>query len=306
VISDIFTSIVDPGIIGMRFTMSNCYKYYTLCMTFMAKLPYRYLGYVPSRPDERDFTLEHPAFASLMAAVPTVLPDVVDLRKICGPVLNQGNLGSCTANAAASVAAAVYMGDKRGLFNASRLQIYYNTRERMGTVKQDSGASISATMSALAGSGMAREILWPYSVTRYKVKPSVFVQKDAAERLITAYARIDQPGMLPDQVIYDIKKVLAAGHPVEFGCYVYAGIFGVKTKGIIPAPVPGENSIGGHAMAIVGYDTPNKRFLVQNSWGTAWGMKGFGWLPESYFKEGRSGQPDAMDVWAVTNAKWHY
>lgn len=38
---------------------------------------------------------------------------------------------------------------------------------------------------------------------------------------------------------------------------------------------------GGHAVAIVGY-TDDKRFIVRNSWGTAWGDKGYAYVSEDY------------------------
>jgi C1A family cysteine protease len=38
---------------------------------------------------------------------------------------------------------------------------------------------------------------------------------------------------------------------------------------------------GGHAVCVVGYTT-DKRFIIRNSWGTAWGDKGFGYASEAY------------------------
>ena len=38
---------------------------------------------------------------------------------------------------------------------------------------------------------------------------------------------------------------------------------------------------GGHAVAIVGYSA-DKRFIIRNSWGTAWGDKGYGYASEAY------------------------
>ena len=50
-------------------------------------------GWVPDLPDYRDQLFSAPAM-HLMA-----LPSKVDLRPGCPPVYNQGQLGSCTANA---------------------------------------------------------------------------------------------------------------------------------------------------------------------------------------------------------------
>src|SRR6185312_10536927 len=38
---------------------------------------------------------------------------------------------------------------------------------------------------------------------------------------------------------------------------------------------------GGHAVAVVGYRADG-RFIVRNSWGTAWGDKGFAYASETY------------------------
>ena len=69
---------------------------------------YYYLGYVPSRRDERDYDLDHPAFKTMMAQVPEALPPKVDLRKSALPVMDQGHLGSCTANALDILARILY------------------------------------------------------------------------------------------------------------------------------------------------------------------------------------------------------
>ena len=39
---------------------------------------------------------------------------------------------------------------------------------------------------------------------------------------------------------------------------------------------------GGHVILLVGYDSENKTFIFQNSWGTEWGQDGYGTIPEEY------------------------
>src|SRR6266436_8649661 len=92
-------------------------------------------GWAPDVPDHRDFVLA--------AAPVTALPPSVDLRPSCPPVYDQGQLGSCTANAIA--ASIQFERAKQGLkpdFVPSRLFIYYNERVIEGTVNSDSGAMI--------------------------------------------------------------------------------------------------------------------------------------------------------------------
>src|SRR6516165_12345961 len=93
-------------------------------------------GWVPDLPDQRDHLYAAPP-ANLAA-----LPPSADLTAHCPPVYDQGQLGSCTANA---IAAAIQFDRmKEGLsdFVPSRLFIYYNERAMEGTIASDSGAQI--------------------------------------------------------------------------------------------------------------------------------------------------------------------
>ena len=56
-------------------------------------------GWNPDVPDQRDHTYAAP-LARLTAKAR--MPVKVDLRKYCPPIYNQGNIGSCTANAIAA------------------------------------------------------------------------------------------------------------------------------------------------------------------------------------------------------------
>ena len=55
----------------------------------------KWYGWIPDLPDHRDYVFTAPV------AVVKKLPDKVDLREKCPPVYDQGELGSCTANAIA-------------------------------------------------------------------------------------------------------------------------------------------------------------------------------------------------------------
>jgi len=40
--------------------------------------------------------------------------------------------------------------------------------------------------------------------------------------------------------------------------------------------------LGGHAVLAVGYDDDQQRFIVRNSWGDTWGIKGYFTMPYAY------------------------
>ena len=122
----------------------------------MAKsnLPRRF-GWIPDRPDHRDFRYAAPG--PLLKA----LPRKVDLRKGCPAVYDQGQLGSCTANAiAAGIEFDRLKQDLRD-FTPSRLFIYYNERAMEGSVESDAGASIRDGIKSVSKQGDCPESEWP-------------------------------------------------------------------------------------------------------------------------------------------------
>ena len=96
-------------------------------------------GWKPHLPDHRDQLYAAP-LAKLTAAAP--LPAKADLRKQCPPVYNQGNIGSCTANAIAAALQFDRKKQKLSDFVPSRLFIYYNERAMEHTIGSDAGAQI--------------------------------------------------------------------------------------------------------------------------------------------------------------------
>src|SRR6185312_5517493 len=93
-------------------------------------------GWRPQLPDKRDLRfVAHPRA--------TPLPPYVDLRQSMPAVYDQGELGSCTANAIS--AALEYQAIREGLPDKgvpSRLFIYYNERVMEGDPGTDAGAQI--------------------------------------------------------------------------------------------------------------------------------------------------------------------
>jgi C1A family cysteine protease len=236
--------------------------------------PVRKFGWLPDLPDQRD----------LLYSVPVehrqALPSQVDLRNHYQfpPVYDQGQLGSCTANAIAGALQFDELKQKEaGSFQPSRLFIYYNERVIEKTASSDSGARIRDGIKSVGSTGYCPETEWPYDISKFADQPPAACYQDAKKYKAINYQRVIH-------LVSQMKGCLAAGNPFVAGFSVYESIRSpqVDQTGDIPLPKLGEALLGGHAILIIGYDDARQVFVLRNSWGTDWGRSGYGTLPYDY------------------------
>lgn len=269
------------------------------------------MGWERDLPDFRDYVPEAPEVKAVLAksqplkAAKNTLPKSVDLRQWCSPIEDQGNLGSCTANAGVGL---VEYFQRRAFgkhLDGSRLFIYKATRNLLRWTG-DRGAYLRDTMKALVLFGVPPETYWPYKISKFDDEPPAFCYAFGQSFQAIKYYRLDPPGALPSKALSSVRQSLAAGLPSMFGFSVYSSMPGLNEgTGDIPMPKPGDKLEGGHAVAAVGYDDGKKigkekgALLIRNSWGTAWGERGYGWLPYAYVEEGL-----AVDFWSLVQAEF--
>lgn len=234
----------------------------------------KHYGWNPDLPDHRD--LQYSIVRPQLMATP--IPPSVDLRPQCPPVYDQGQLGSCTANAIGAAFQFELIKQKLPSFIPSRLFIYYNERVLEGHVSVDSGAQIRDGVKSIATQGVCDEKLWPYLITKFAVKPKKSLFTSALKNLALQYTRLN------NTAINELKSCLAAGSPFVFGFTVYDSFESdiVAQTGIVPMPAASEHVKGGHAVMAVGYDDSKKAFIVRNSWGVNWGLNGYFYMPYAY------------------------
>ena len=276
----------------------------------MSELLYGGLGWQRDLPDFRDLHPDSPAIQEILnksqGLVSLVrLPGSKDLRQWCSPIENQGNLGSCTANAGVGLLEYYQLRAFGKYLDASRLFLYKATRN-LDNMKGDTGAYLRTTMKAMVLFGIPPEQYWPYQVNDFDVEPPAFCYAFGQNYKSVKYYRIDLPGMSTGKVLSAVKRNLSAGLPLMFGFTVYSSIPPIGTgSGDIPYPRPKERVLGGHAVVAVGYDDKKVigdqkgALLIRNSWGANWGEHGYGWLPYAYVESGL-----AVDFWSLVQAEF--
>ncbi len=267
------------------------------------------MGWRRDLPDFRDYTPKEPKVDEVMSkskalkkAKEELDPKVV-LKEWCSPIEDQGQLGSCTANAGAGLYEYFQRRAYGKHLDASRLFLYKVTRSLLGW-PGDSGGYLRDTMKAMVLFGIPPERHWPYDVEDFDKEPPSFCYAFAENYKTINYFRHDPPGRSPKRVLDSVKRHLAAGLPSMFGFSVYSSMPGIgEGTGEIPYPQSGDSFQGGHAVVAVGYDDKKKigehkgAILIRNSWGTAWGEAGYGWLPFAYVEDGL-----AVDFWSLVEA----
>jgi C1A family cysteine protease len=282
------------------------------------------MGWLPDYPDFRDYTINHDKVSPRLLKLgqkttikkmltkigvknraKVSIPGSVNLQEWFSPVENQGSLGSCTANA--GVALVEYFEKKafQKHTDASRLFLYKATRNLMHQTG-DIGAYLRTTMGAMVLFGVPPEEYWPYNITDFDREPPSFCYAFAQNYQSLTYYRLDPPGITRNDLLAQIKTILAGGLPSMFGFTVYSSMEQAATTGKIPYPAIGERILGGHAVVAAGYDDNMENtnakpgaLLIRNSWGKEWGDNGYGWLPYDYVLNGL-----AVDWWSLLKNEW--
>jgi len=146
----------------------------------------------------------------------------------------------------------------------SRLFQYYISRSIGNNEENDEGCSYREAYQGLAKFGFTDENFCPYNTSNVLEKPSEEAYNTANKTLVKKYKSVLQ-------CQYALKFSICEEHIVAFGSMLFEN-FEPDVNGNIPLPC--GNMVGGHAMAIIGYDDATKTFKVQNSWGSSWGVNG--------------------------------
>ena len=209
------------------------------------------------------------------------LPEQVDLSDGFPTADNQGRVGSCTAWAVGYAARSYYNNTPDsgpGLTPneiASPAYIYDATRPRDPCAQ---GTRISVALDLLK-EGVLDHAEYRYYDDVCRRRPGPDVVARASKFRIADWFLVDTDRL--DQV----KAELANGHPVIIAMQPNRDFHRLRGTRIWRAGYPDEKDRFYHAIVVVGYSERGQYFTVMNSWGTGWGMRGFGRMSYDTFEK---------------------
>lgn len=194
------------------------------------------------------------------------------------PVLNQGNLSSCTSFSATMTLSILLSLENGGNFVAlSQLFLYFNSRVPLKMTNQDSGTYLHLAYQSIQSIGVCEDKLMPYMPGQVFAQPSMECYREANSNTISDFFEIKSFGQ---DRINEIELSIRANHCVSFATDVnsdFENYAGDNT-------VFGELSGDGHALLIVGCrdGASGKEFKIKNSWGSSWGQNGHCWVRSDF------------------------
>ena len=250
----------------------------------------RFLGgrVFDARPDRVDFR-DRP-YQPPLRSLPPRWPLDPDVKRLMASfadrelVLDQGEEGACTGFGLACVinylrwTRAVQAGGeaaRKAAFSKASPYMLYQLARRYDEWPGEryEGSSCRGALKGWHKHGVCSDKRWPDET------PRAGWEEEAADCPLGVYYRVDRRSLV------DMQSAVAEIGAIYVSAAVHDGWDDVAHARRTPTshealpriPLPKTSERGGHAFAIIGYNEHG--FIVQNSWGGAWGAAGFAVLP---------------------------
>jgi len=202
------------------------------------------------------------------------LPPKYDLSADIPPPGNQGDQASCVAWAVGYAARTFYLKhyyavDVSKKENQISPAFIYNSLKETGG-DCENGVQLPAALKLLQTTGGVPLSVLPYDANQCLTLPTQQQLSQYGDRFrIRGFRRVKDEDDVKGEIYRDNPVIFAMNAGGKVWDHYHSGVIDTTDGGCVEC---------GHAMVIVGYDDEKQAFHFVNSWGTAWGEKGFGWL----------------------------
>jgi len=204
------------------------------------------------------------------------LPSAYDNSAAYPTPSSQGQQGSCTAWATAYALKSAQEKIEHGweysvqsLFSPAYVYNQINGG-------RDSGSAISEAMKLITEQGACTLSDMPYNDGNYIKQPNSYQKEKAFPHRAMDWFTV--------KGTEQIKAAIYKYGGVVVGINVCSNFNDLNETNPIYSVRKGKN-FGGHAICLIGYDDEKNAFKFINSWGTDWGIEGFGWVSYDIVEE---------------------
>ena len=237
----------------------------------------RYCNLVPDPFDYRDFQYG----SGIIGLRAPKIPERIDYSKETEPVGDQQYTGSCvgwaTAYGLRNWLRYKSTGQSQPKFSVRFVWIGAKEHDpfQLNAAFELSGTRIRDAFKIMQNAGACSDKLWPFSRQLPNPDYEERIKREAMLYRIGAYHSL--------RTNNERRIHLAKEGPFVVGVPVYSNWTNIDNSGLVPDPAGAFE--GGHALLVVGYDNKTQLFKFQNSWGTSWGNKGYGYFTYDYMEK---------------------
>ena len=209
-----------------------------------------------------------------------------DHRSSMTPIRDQGPRGTCTAFA--------FMGAVESFPNVrtdlSEQYLFHQGQQKAGQPFSTHKGLLPKLAAEVGTEGLIAESVWPYS-NSYPLDSETVpaAATTAAKYKVTDWQYIPNAGLTGVSIRNTnyIETLLNKGYNVPF--WTQVALYGSHKNDVIDVVIDSVTkqpaaSGGDHEMVIVGYNAPEKYFIVRNSWGTGFGHDGYAFISYDYVR----------------------
>jgi len=229
------------------------------------------------------------------------LPFIVDLSYLLPPVPDQGPYPTCTLWAAGYGLKTLQ--EQREHDWGTQVPEHQFSPSFLYAVsagcRQVQPMDVATAMQAIMNYGAATMAMFPVGTEWRCRQPSLSELTEAQKYRASEYGALFIGQGQTD--IDVLRAYIAGGNGFVLALPVYSSMvdyhgYVCDEKPVIGLPNSTEKLWGNHAVLIIGYDDSLGAFKFMNSWGTRWGIRGFGYLSYEFV------QNKAWEAWAMTDA----
>lgn len=228
-----------------------------------------------------------PAFA--VKDIPQARPASYHISPLPSP-LSQGAQGSCVGWAVAYAAKSISNARKFHLSSLIKPTDLFSPSFVYNNIKSgncNSGTTIPAALEFVQITGAAALADFPYDPSDCSNVGSAQVRNSAKSHVIDNFARVSTAQPISADDLEDMLDLVAAGYPVILGMATPPSFhnFRAQSSTSVLDADDTDVSLGGHAVALVGYSDNARAGLILNSWGSNWGSGGVAWVSYDYLRD---------------------